>query len=131
MFRFAPAFAILVTTVALASATAHAGTRVPFEQADFAAAQAANKPILVEVHAWWCPTCASQSRTIAAAIAEPRNRDLMVFRVNYDKQKPQWQAFGVHKQGTLIAFRGRREVGRLEFVTDKVAINSIIARATN
>lgn len=129
MSRLALVFA--VATAALAPVTAHAGIRVPFEQTSFAAAQAANKPILVEVHAWWCPTCASQSRTIEAALAEPRNRDLVVFRINYDKQKPQWQAFGVHKQGTLIAFRGHREAGRLEFVTDKGTINTLISRATS
>jgi thioredoxin-like negative regulator of GroEL len=122
------AFAFAVTTALLAPATAQAGTRVPFEQAAFAAAQAANKPILVEVNAWWCPVCASQSRTVEAALAEPLNRDLLVFRINYDKQKPQWRAFGVHMQGTLIAFKGAREAGRLEFVTNKDAIRALIAR---
>ncbi|WP_068077680.1 thioredoxin family protein [Novosphingobium lentum] len=125
------AFTLVFATAIVAPVAAHAATRVPFEQASFAAAQAANKPILLEVHAWWCPTCASQSRTIEAALADPRNRDLVVFRINYDKQKPQWQAFGVHKQGTLIAYRGRHETGRLEFVTDKAAINALIARATS
>lgn len=115
----------------IAPAPALAGSSVAFDQAAFAAAQAANKPILIEVHAWWCPTCASQSRTIEAARADPRNRDLIVFRINYDKQKPQWMAFGARKQGTLIAFRGRREVGRLDFITDPNAIRALMARAAS
>ncbi len=119
--------ALAFATVAVA-APAQAGTRQPFTQANFAAAQAANKPILVEVNAWWCPVCASQSRAVEAALTDPRNRDLMVFRINYDKQKAQWQAFGAKKQGTLIAFKGRTEQGRLEFVTDRTAINALIAR---
>ena len=124
------AFALAATLAVIAPVAAQAGTRAPFEQAAFAAAQAANKPILVEVNAWWCPVCASQSRTIEAALADPRNRDLMVFRINYDRQKAVWQAFGAHKQGTLIAYKGRSEVGRLEFVTNRDAIIALLARTT-
>jgi thioredoxin 1 len=120
------AFATVATVAVVAPA--QAGTRQKFDQASFAAAQAANKPILVEVNAWWCPVCASQSRAVEAAMTDPRNRDLMVFRINYDKQRPQWQAFGAKKQATLIAFKGRTELGRLEFVTDRTAINALIAR---
>ncbi|MFW1332088.1 thioredoxin family protein, partial [Vibrio parahaemolyticus] len=90
--------------------------------AAFEAARAANKPILVEVSAWWCPVCASQSRTIESTLNDPRNRDLIVFKLNYDKQKDEWRSFGVRKQGTLIAFKAGSEVGRLEFVTNKPAI---------
>lgn len=120
--------AILAATVIVAPAAAHAGTRVEFNRAAFNAAQAAGKPVLVEVNAWWCPVCASQSRTIEGALNDPRNRELIVFRLNYDKQKAEWQSFGVRKQGTLIAYKGRTEIGRLEFVTDKGAIQGLIAR---
>ncbi len=119
---------MIAAAMVIAPDAAEAGTRVNFDQTAFAAAQTAGKPVLVEVSAWWCPVCASQSRTIEAALNAPQNRDLIVFRLNYDKQKAEWRAFGVHKQGTLIAFKGRNEIGRLEFVTDRTAIQNLMAR---
>lgn len=113
---------------AVAPLAAHAAARVPFDRAAFEAAQAAGKPLLVEVSATWCPVCASQSRSIEAALKDPRNRRLTVFRLDFDKQKAEWQRFGVHRQGTLIAFKGKQENGRLEFVTDKAAIDQLIGK---
>lgn len=52
---------------------------------------------------------------------------MIVFRINYDKQKPVWRSFGVRKQATLIAFRGKKEVGRVAFKTDKAAIDGLLA----
>ncbi|MFM9852195.1 MAG: thioredoxin family protein [Sphingomonadaceae bacterium] len=101
----------------------------PFDRAAFAAAQAANRPILVDVKAGWCPVCASQARTIKATIPAAAYDKLVIFELSYDNQKPEWQAFGVRKQATLIAFRGKTQIGRLEFVTDKAQIQNLLAQA--
>jgi thioredoxin 1 len=98
-----------------------------FSRAAFNAAQAQGRPILVDVKAWWCPVCASQNRTIKAALTAPQFAKLVVFELDYDGQKPEWQAFSVRKQATLIAFRGGKELSRLEFVTDKAQINALLA----
>ena len=37
-------------------------------------------------------------------------------------------SFAVRKQGTLIAYRGTAQVGRLDFVTDKPRIRALIAQ---
>lgn len=113
--------------VASASA-AHAAEVRPFERAAFVAAQAAGRPILVEVRAWWCPVCASQGATIRDTIADPAYANLVVFLLNYDSQKRELPSFAVTKQGTLIAYRGTAQVGRLDFVTDKPRIRSLIAQ---
>lgn len=126
MFR--PSILAVAAIAAIAPVASHAATRVPFERAAFEAAQKAGKPVLVEVSAVWCPVCASQSRSIEAAMKDPRNRALTVFRLDFDKQKAEWQRFGVKRQGTLIAFKGQRESGRLEFVTDKAAIEGLIGK---
>src|SRR4051794_18915025 len=54
--------AILAAALLVAGgfSTAWAGTAVPFSAAAFKAAQAAGNPILVEIHADWCPTCKAQ-----------------------------------------------------------------------
>jgi thioredoxin 1 len=109
------------------AAAAQAAEVRKFDTASLAAAQAQGRPILVDVKAWWCPVCASQNRTIKAAIADPRYSNLLILELNYDGQKPEWRALNVRKQATLIAYRGRRELGRIEFKTDKAQINALLA----
>src|SRR5258708_32463718 len=40
---------------------ARAAEKLNYDAKSFAAAQAAGKPILVEIHATWCPTCKAQA----------------------------------------------------------------------
>jgi thioredoxin 1 len=84
-------------------------------------------PIRLDVHAWWCPVCASQARTIHRIVATGQHPKQVVFWINYDKQKDVWQSLGVKKQATLIAFHGRRETGRIAFMTDQVKIAQLVA----
>lgn len=97
-----------------------------FDRVAFNTAQAQGRPIVVAIKAWWCPVCASQANTIRNSISGPEYAKLVVFQINYDKQKPEWQAFNVQKQGTLIAFRGQKQLGRLDFVTDKTQIRNLL-----
>lgn len=98
-----------------------------FDRAAFVAEQANGRPILVDVAAWWCPVCASQNRTIKRMVTAHEYDKLVIFRIDYDGQKPEWRSFGVAKQATLIGFRGRQEVGRIAFRTDKAEIASLLA----
>lgn len=100
-----------------------------FDQAAFEAAQKAGRPILVWVHAPWCPVCRQQQKTIARVTAEPAFRDMHVFRIDYDTQKALWRAFGATQQSTLIAFRGRRETGRIAHETDDAKVSAVIRGA--
>jgi thioredoxin 1 len=102
----------------------------PFDRATFDTAQKAGRPILVEVNAWWCPVCASQSKTIKGTVISPAYDKLLILRINYDSQKSEWQAFGVQKQSTLIAFKGGRELGRVSYITDKAKIQALLAMTT-
>ena len=121
--------ALFAAAALFASATAADAAEVrPFERAAFVAAQTAGRPILVEVRAWWCPVCSSQGATIRDTITDPVYADLIVFRLNFDSQKRELPSFAVRKQGTLIAYRGTAQVGRLDFVTDKPRIRALIAQ---
>ncbi len=118
----------LAAAVALGSiAPAHAAEERTFDAASFAAAQAQGRPILVDVKAWWCPVCASQSRSIKRTTAAATYNTLIIFNVNYDKQKDVLRRFNVTKQATLIGFHGTRQTGRLDFVTDKARIEALLA----
>ena len=115
------------TAMLLAAPAVAAEEWQPFDRAAFTAAQAKDLPILLDVHAWWCPVCASQARTIHRIVASGQHPRLVVFRINYDKQKDVWRGLGVQKQATLIAFHGRRETGRIAYMTDQVKIAQLIA----
>ncbi len=123
--------AFAASSLATAALPAAAAEFRDFDRATFDAAQKAGRPTLVDVHAWWCPVCASQGRTIKAATADPKYDKLLVLKLNYDKQKADWQSFGVHKQATLIAFKGGHEVNRLSYQTDKAKIGAVLASTVN
>jgi thiol-disulfide isomerase/thioredoxin len=82
-----------------------------FDQKAFEAAQAAGKPILIEVSAPWCPTCKAQAPILSRLRNEPRFQALVSFNIDFDSQKDLLQKFGVQRQSTLIVFKGKQEAG--------------------
>lgn len=84
----------------------------PYTEAAFAAAQKAGKPILVDTFATWCQICARQAPIIEKLRVEPKFKELVIFKVDFDKQKDVMRKFHASVQSTLIVFRGVKEVGR-------------------
>ncbi len=121
----------LVATAGLTGfgAAARAATETAFEPAAFAAAQAAGKPILVDIWASWCPTCARQQPILKQLAAAPENAGLVVFRVDFDAQKDAVRAFGAQHQSTLVVFHGRTETGRSVGDTDAASLAALLARS--
>jgi thioredoxin-like negative regulator of GroEL len=101
----------------------------PYNDAAFASAQAADQPILVEIHAPWCPICAAQAPTLDRLEHSSELGDLTVFRVDFDTQKNVVRQFGAQKQSTLIVFHGRIETGRSTGVTDPKSIEELLLKA--
>lgn len=125
------ALAALATLPLLAAArpAAAAAERQPFSDAAFDAAQAAGRPILIEVMAPWCPTCRAQRPHIDAVTADPRMRGALLLSVDFDSQKDALRRLNVRRQSTLIALRGREERGRAIGITDAAAIRELFFRA--
>lgn len=121
--------AVLAAPVIIATPAYAAPTVQAFNQAAFDAAQKANRPILVWVHAPWRPVCRQQAKTIARVTAKPAFRDMQVFRIDYDKQKSLWQRFGATMQSTVIGFHGKRETERIAHETDDAKVSAIIRGA--
>ena len=108
------------------AAPAVAADTVPYQQQAFQQAQAAKKPILIEIDASWCPTCAKQRPIIAKLQADPAYKDVVVMRVDFDSQKDVVRALGATTQSTLIAFHGADEKARSAGVTDEAAIRALM-----
>jgi thiol-disulfide isomerase/thioredoxin len=100
-----------------------------FDQKAFEAAQNAGKPILLHVHAPWCPTCRAQEPILTKIEGTPKFKDLVVLRIDYDSRKDVLRGFRVNQQSTLIVFKGKQEVGRSTGDTNAGSIEALVAKA--
>jgi thioredoxin 1 len=108
---------------------ANAAAPVPYDDAAFKAAQAAGKPILVQVHADWCPQCAAQRPIIANLIKTDKFKDLVIFNIDFDTQKDLVRKFNAMRQSTLIVFKGANEVDRSAGATQAGPITDLLSKA--
>jgi thioredoxin-like negative regulator of GroEL len=99
-----------------------------YTQAAFTAAQAAGDPIVIAIHAPWCPTCAAQKPILKQIAAEDAGKNLRVFVVDYDTQKDVVRQFGATMQSTLVMFHGKQEMARSVGDTNADSINASIRR---
>src|SRR5262249_41339617 len=108
---------------------AFAGMERPFDNAAFAAAQEAGKPVLVEIHADWCPTCRAQKPAPAKLSGQPKCSGVERFRIAYDAQKDLVKRFKAKMQSTLVVYRGKDEVARSVGETDEGKIRALLDKA--
>lgn len=120
---------ISVAAAIAAVSPARAASPIPYTEEAFKAAQRAGSPILVEIHADWCPTCKAQAPILGKLTADPKFKDLKVFRVDFDSMKPALQAFGARAQSTLIVFKGAVEQGRSVGDTSQASIASLLDKS--
>jgi len=100
----------------------------PYSAAAFAELQQQGKPILVFVHAPWCPTCQKQEYILGQLQQQEEFQPITILRVDFDTQKSVVHSYAVKYQSTLIAIRGGDEVGRLTAVTERKVIAQLLRR---
>jgi thioredoxin-like negative regulator of GroEL len=108
---------------------AWASTAVPFSAEAFKAAQASGSPILVEIHADWCPTCKAQNPILDKLTSAEKFKGLKIFRVDFDAMKPVVKEFGAQMQSTLIIFKGSAEQGRSVGDTREASIAALLDKS--
>ncbi|WP_055334262.1 thioredoxin family protein [Ralstonia solanacearum] len=99
-----------------------------FSQKAFDDLRAAGKPVLLHVHATWCPICKKQAQVISALESEDRFKSLTVMRVDFDTEKAVQAALKVNARSTMIAFKGETEVGRSVGDTNPDSIAALLAK---
>ena len=114
---------------ALTLSPALAETAPSFDAKAFADAQKAGKPILIAIHASWCPTCKAQAPILSELRADPRFKNLVYFVIDFDSQKDLVNRFGARMQSTLIAFKGEKEEGRSVGDTKRDSIYGLAAKS--
>lgn len=102
----------------------------PYTQARFDALQQQGKPVLVWIHADWCPTCRAQGKVLDVLLPMPALQGLAVLKVDFDSQKPVVRAFRAVQQSTFILFKGGKEVGRSLGDTRRDSILAFLKQAT-
>ena len=113
----------LVGVVAPVAATESAN----YSAAAFEAAKGEGRPILIAIHASWCPTCRAQAPILSAIEKDPKYSKLLALRVDFDAQADVVRAFGARQQSTLIAFHGATETGRSVGDTNADSIAALVA----
>jgi thioredoxin 1 len=126
--RILLAVALVGVAVFAFTTTASAVETKPFDAQAFKKAQAEGKTVLVDFHADWCPTCKAQAPVIDALLTDPKFKEIVVFKVNYDKETALKKELKVTGQSTLIVFKGAKEAGRSSGITDKAEISALFAK---
>lgn len=121
---------LLLAVLSIVVATGALGADIkPFDQATFDQLQVANKPILIDVYADWCPTCKQQAPIVSELMARPEFKDYTVLKVNFDTQKDVRRTLRVAEQSTFIVYRGKQEVARSIGDTRKDSIAATLRKA--
>ena len=122
-------FQSLILATSLIYSSAVFAEPTPYTQAAFDTLQKEGKPILVEIHASWCPTCRAQAPIVNGLLKQKEYQAITPLRVDFDTQKDIVKAFGATKQSTLIVFKSGKEVARSTGATSPIAIESLLAKA--
>ena len=118
-------FATVAASAALIAPVYATVTRT-FDLESFAAAQKAGKPILIAIHASWCPTCKAQKPILSELMSAPKFKDLVYFVIDFDNQKDAVKYFDARMQSTLIAFKGETETDRSVGDTEYSSIAALL-----
>lgn len=117
----------IAATLLLISSHVFAATTA-YTDAAFNKLMQEGKPILLAVHADWCPTCKRQQSIIDDLTKQKKLEGIAVMRIDFDNQEAAVEKFKAQQQSTLIVFKGGKEVGRSIAVTSPEGIAQLVQK---
>jgi thioredoxin-like negative regulator of GroEL len=115
--------------VATTGTSAIAAEFTAYSSAGFDAAVKSGTPVIVHVHADWCPTCRAQAPTLQSMTGESAYTKATFIRVNFDKDKDFLTSHKVSQQSTILVFKGGKEAARFTGITDAAQLRSRVQAA--
>lgn len=119
-------FGLLSSLLFLAPAFA---AEQPFDQTTFNQLLTQNKPVVVHVHASWCPVCRAQQKILDELLPKPEYAQLTVFKADFDTEKALLRKYKVRNQSTFLVFKNGKEVDRSTGDTDQASISKLLKEA--
>jgi thiol-disulfide isomerase/thioredoxin len=117
--------AVAVTGLSLWGGAALAAGLTPYTAEAFKTALAAG-PVVVHVHADWCPVCRKQQPTLQSMSSEPAMAKVKFISVNFDRDKEFLKARKIANQSVIVVFKDGKETVRIAGVTDPKEIRQRI-----
>jgi thiol:disulfide interchange protein len=108
-----------------------AGEIKPYSQPELDRLAAEGKPILLDIRADWCPTCAAQAPVIRELMAQSKYQDVTTFTIDFDKDTALLKAYNVPAQSTLIVLTGKQEKGRSVGETRREEIENLLSNVVH
>lgn len=118
--------ALMLAAVLLAWAAAPA--LGAFGTVNFAEALESGAPVVVHVHATWCPTCRAQKPILTKLLAEPRFKSVRAFEIDYDSEKDAMRKLAAPDRSTILVLKSGKEVARSVGDTGEETIAALIAK---
>lgn len=97
-----------------------------FSMEAFESAQASGKPFLIAFHKKGCPLCQKQQQALNAVYKDAAFTDTKVLVVSYDNDTESLKKFAVGMQGTLVLYKGDKEISRTTGLTTAAEIEKQI-----
>lgn len=118
--------ALALSGAAFLAAPALARPSAKFTEAAFKAAQDADRSILVEITAVWCPSCKAQAPILERLLTSAKFRDYVVFTIDFDSEKAAMARFDARLPSTLVVFKGPDQMGRSLADTDPTSLAALL-----
>ncbi len=87
--------------------------------------QGASVPVLVDFYADWCGPCKMMAPTLDQ-FAFDRSGEVLVLKVDTDRDQDLSMRFGIRGIPTLIAFSGGKEIGRLVGMAGRPELDRLV-----
>ncbi len=101
-----------------ATATGNQERILPYSEQALSQATSRGGTVVIETHADWCAPCRIQAPIVAKLLREQRYRDVTIVRVGEETPKAVWKKFALVGYGTMVVYRGGKEVARGQPMTE-------------
>lgn len=126
-------FLVLSTAATLVPYMTQAAEPTLYTPGSAEAAMDEGKIVVLDFWASWCSTCAAQQRVLAALKAENPDyeQNIVFFLVDWDVhgEGELSKALNIPRRSTLVALKGRQEIGRIVAGTSKAEIKALLDTA--